>query len=326
MKKNLVVHSRKALQSYHEYGISIPMRNSRVDIPFFNAKDKYQIEETPISSLEEITLSDLELCHTKEFIQKVIKEPEEFVLETYELVSADGSFNRYDPKLKFRPLDEFIEKGLLHVNGTFLSAKNALENGFCYHLGGGMHHAMSHRPGGFCMFNDIVLSLRKLQKLGFIKNAIVIDMDAHKGDGTAQMTVHDETILTYSIHMKEGWPLNNPKNEDSFLPSNVDVGVVLTDNYLEIFKASVLDFVKKSKDQIDLCIVVHGADVYEYDELESANLIKLTLDEVFVRDQFIYNLLKDENIPQAWVMAGGYGERVHEVFWQFLDFALTDCI
>lgn len=324
MKKNLVIFTQNSLQSYEDYGIGIPMRNSRVVIPFENLKNKYNYEETDLNYFNELTIDDLSLCHTKEFVDKVNGDPESVVLATYELVNSDGSYNRFDPKLAKKPLTDFIAKGMLHVNGTFLAAKNALENGFCYHLGGGMHHAMSHRPGGFCMFSDIVIAIRKLQKLGKIKNALVIDMDAHKGDGTAQITCADNTIKTYSIHMKEGWPLNDPGSIDSQTPSDKDVGVLATDNYLEVFKSSVTEFLSENKSHFDLCLVVHGADVYEYDELPSASLIKLTKDEVFSRDQFIFNILNDLNIPQAWVMAGGYGDRVHEIFWQFIDFAAQE--
>ena len=69
----------------------------------------------------------------------------------------------------------FVKKAKLHIAGTYLTCEMALKYKFAYHLGGGMHHAMSFKPGGFCMFNDLVISLRKLQKEKKIKQAIIID-------------------------------------------------------------------------------------------------------------------------------------------------------
>ncbi len=322
MKKNFVIYTSLSLQSYEEYGIGIPMRNDRVTIPFENAQRKFGITETDQDKYHNLSKDDLKLCHTKEYIKEVKEDPDSVVLKTYELVRSDGSFNRYDPKSATRPLSDFIDKAMVHVNGTYLSCRRALDNQFCYHLGGGMHHAMSDRPGGFCMFNDMVLSIRKLQSQKIIKKAMIIDMDAHKGDGTAEISFGDETIKTYSIHMKDGWPLDGDKTSKSFTPSDLDVGVLLSDDYLKKFKESVSEFIE-SVGEVDLCIVVHGADVYEYDELESANQIQLSLDDVLKRDSFIFQLLREKNIPQAWVMAGGYGRRTHEVFWQFLDYSLA---
>ncbi|EQC46637.1 histone deacetylase [Bacteriovorax sp. Seq25_V] len=323
MKKKFVVYTSLSLQSYEEYGIGIPMRNDRVTIPFENAKAKYQIEETAKDSYQHLTLDDLSLCHTPEYLDLVRNNPDQVVLKTYELIKADGSYNRYDPNSAKKPLSEFIDKAMLHVNGTYEACQRALTNKFCYHLGGGMHHAMSFTPGGFCMFNDMVLTIRKMQKEGIIKKAMIIDMDAHKGDGTAEVSFGDDSIKTFSIHMKNGWPLDGDKDSKSFTPSDLDVGVLLEDDYLSIFKEKVVEFQNITGD-VDLCIVVHGADVYEHDELESANQIKLTLEEVKERDSFIFNFLREKNIPQAWVMAGGYGKRTHEVFWQFLDYSLSE--
>lgn len=74
----------------------------------------------------------------------------------------------------------------------------------------------------------------------------------------------------------------------------------------------------------DLAIVVWGADPYEYDELPSASELKLSLDQLMTRDRMVYDFLKQRGIPAAFLMAGGYGDRVWEVFAQFLTWALLD--
>lgn len=308
------------LQNYPDYGIEIPMMNSRVLQTLDALEDKWGYPSKEIISYPERAFDLLKDVHSPAFLEKIKSEPENVVLKTYELIDSDGNFHRYNPKKASRPLSEFINKAYLHILGTLMSGEKALSSGFCYHLGGGMHHAMSDSPGGFCMFNDIVVTIKELQRKGSISKALVIDTDAHKGDGTAEITQNDLDISTYSIHMKEGWPLDG-SSPKSHIPSNCDIPVSLEDPYLEIHEKALESFLDSY--QGDIAIVVHGADVYEHDALESSAGIKLTLEECLKRDQMTFHALKKRDIPQVWVMAGGYGSRSHEVFSNFIDYALN---
>ncbi len=197
---------------------------------------------------------------------------------------------------------------------------------FAYHLGGGMHHAMSFKPGGFCMFNDLVISLRKLQKEQRIKQAIIIDLDCHKGDGTAEILNQDPTITTFSIHMKDGWPLDGGRKlrdgsaNPSFIPSTYDVPIGEKDDYIHCLqmKLKEIDF-----DLYDLALVVHGADVFEKDILASSSGIKLSKEEVLRRDLLVFELLLESKLPQAWCLGGGYGPNTYEIYVQFLKISLS---
>jgi len=77
--------------------------------------------------------------------------------------------------------------------------------------------------------NDLVIALRRLQFENRIRSAWVIDVDAHKGDGTAAITAGDQSIVTLSIHMARGWPLDQPERDTdgrlnpSFIPSTIDI-------------------------------------------------------------------------------------------------------
>jgi acetoin utilization deacetylase AcuC-like enzyme len=73
----------------------------------------------------------------------------------------------------------------------------------------------------------------------------------------------------------------------------------------------------------DLAIVVCGADPYEHDELASAGALRLSLEQMFARDQMVYRFLSEREIPAAFLMAGGYGEQVWNVYARFLIWALT---
>lgn len=303
-----IIYNENSTHTFTDYGIQIPLLNERVTetVKSLNIKSV---------SFPQIVLEDLSLAHSEEFIKKLVNHPEELVKETYELINKDGSFNRYDPLLAQKPLTDFIEKAKLHVSGTYLAAKQALNHQFVYHLGGGMHHAMSFKPGGFCMFNDIIIAIRKLQKQKKIKKAVVVDLDCHKGDGTAEIARTDDSIKTLSIHMASGWPLDGDPSGPSFIASDFDVAVEKSKNYISQLKKNLKQLLTED---FDLAIVVHGVDVWEFDALPSSNGIKLCRDSVLERDLFVFEMLKAQHIPQAWCLGGGYGPGVSELYIQFL--------
>ena len=182
------------------------------------------------------------------------------------------------------------------------------------------------------MVNDIVVALRKLQAENLIRTALVIDLDAHKGDGTAVLTQEDSSITTLSIHMARGWPLDGEAYDrqgrlnPSFIPSDIDIPVAAGEEHLYV--AKLQDGLEKlvGIGPPDLAIVLAGSDPYEKDEQPSTGEQKLSLKQLKERDLLVYHYLKNQRIPRAYVTAGGYGERSWEVDWQFIEWALLDNI
>ncbi|MFA6236100.1 MAG: histone deacetylase [Bacteriovorax sp.] len=309
-----------------DYGIEIPIAEERSGMVFkqLSALDptlKYFDPEI----IPEITRADLELAHNPQFVSKLLgnyAELEREMLICFELISENGIYHRYNPKNATKDFRDAFDKILKQAGMTYYAAKDSLQSGFSYFLGGGMHHAMSFGGRGFCLINDIVIAIRKLQKEKLIKSAWVIDVDAHKGDGTAELTKNDPSIGTLSIHMKEGWPLDSGSIDDPwFIPSKIDIeiGAGEEGQYLTKLKAGLLEL-ERLFPKPDLAIVVNGADPYEYDELSSTNQLKLTALQLLERDILVYEFLGERKIPQSYVMAGGYGKRSWEVYAQFLKF------
>jgi acetoin utilization deacetylase AcuC-like enzyme len=309
-----------------EYGIEIPIVDDRASHVFESLKYLYPfLEYTDLSKIDPITRADLERVHTKDFVQRLYGTPAEKqgeLYQCYELVNSEGQFSRYNPKNQKREWSDLIDTALLQVAMGYESAKHALQNGFSYYLGGGMHHAMTFGGRGFCLVNDIVIILKKLQAEGVIKTAWIVDVDVHKGDGAAEILQNDSSIKTMSIHMKEGWPLDSGSVRDPwFIPSSIDVGINPGEEpqYLARLE-SALNEMEKRFSKPDLVIVVNGSDPYEYDELPSAGLIQLSKEQLLERDKFVYQFFKSRNIPQSYLMAGGYGRRSWEIYLQFLKF------
>lgn len=282
-----------------------------------------------------ITRQDLERVHTKEYLNKLFGDPEEVteaVCETFELIDDKGSYHRYDPTTAILPLSTLIQKVLIQTTGTMHAVEVALKSGEdCYYLGGGQHHAMTFAGRGFCLLNDIVIAARWAQNKLQAKLIWVIDVDAHKGDGTAEITQNDSTIRTLSIHMKEGWPLDSDRYDQNgklnpwFIESDIEISIGKGEeaHYLQNLKDGLSRLAALDSVGPDLAIVVQGSDPYEKDALPSSALLKLSKAQMLERDMLVYHFLKEKNIPQVYVMAGGYGEYSAEIYCQFIE-ALHD--
>jgi acetoin utilization deacetylase AcuC-like enzyme len=326
--------SRKV--SLIEFGIKIPVLINRV-LKTFDFLKSHKIlgpviDRWHIGKIDEtISREDLLRVHSADYIEKLFSTGlEKEIIKTFELIDDAGNYNRYNPDNATRPLIQLFDRILGIVASTVQCSRITLEKGFCFAFSGGMHHAQHDFGAGFCVVNDIVIAIRKLQAEGLVRTAWVIDIDAHKGDGTAALTRDDDTITTLSIHMADGWPLDGAEYDPqgnfnpSFTPSDIDIPIARGEDDLYIAR------LQEGLDQLDgrtrpdLAVVVSGADPYDQDELPSTSDLKLSLDRLEERDRLTYNFLKERHIPRAYLMAGGYGESCWEVYAQFLEWALID--
>lgn len=320
-----------------DFGISIPILNSKADNTYEhlinhpilkNHIDKWNV---PFSN-EKVLKEDLTRVHSKEYVERLYSDQlESEIINTFELIDSNGKYNRYDPKKATLPLTELFEWLLHKVSGTIQCCRVALERGFCFYMSGGMHHAHYDYGSGFCLVNDLIIALRKMQFENKIKTAWIIDVDAHKGDGSAELTHNDDSIITLSIHMKNGWPLDGDKFFDNgdlnpaFIESNIDIGIDEGEEHLytsELKKG--LEKLKSNYDKPDLILVVSGVDPYEKDELASTEKLKLTFEQMIERDKIVYEFVKKTDRPAAYVMAGGYGKNPSDIYKELLTSILLE--
>jgi acetoin utilization deacetylase AcuC-like enzyme len=332
----MIIYDKNLKEGLTEFGIEIPIHHSRAARTFEKLKAHEilgpKIDRWLISSITEtITRKDLLRVHSAEYVARLYTNKlEDEIIRTFELVDEKGRYYRYNPDIATHPLTQLFERVLFKVAGTVQCCRRALEKEFCFAFGGGMHHAKRDYGAGFCMVNDIVVAVRKLQAENLIRTALVIDLDAHKGDGTAVLTQEDSSITTLSIHMARGWPLDGEAYDHqgrlnpSFVPSDIDIPVAAGEEHLYVTKLQ--DGLEKLAGigPPDLAIVLAGSDPYEKDELPSTGELKLSLKQLKERDLLVYHYLKDQRIPRAYVTAGGYGEHSWEVDWQFIEWALLD--
>ncbi len=332
----MIIYDKNLKEGLVEFGIEIPVHHSRAASTFEKLKTHKllgpKINQWHIPKVNEtITRKDLLRVHSKGYVTRLYSDKlEGEIIRTFELIDDKGRYYRYLPDKATLPLSQLFDRLLFKAAGTVQCCRVALEKGFCYAFGGGMHHAQRDHGAGFCLINDIVVALRKLQAENLIWTAWVIDLDAHKGDGTAVLTAQDSSITTLSIHMANGWPLDGEPRDHrgrlnpSFMPSDIDIPVAAGEDHLYV--AKLKEGLEKLADNElpDLAIVLAGSDPYEKDELPSTSQLKLSLKQLKERDLLVYHFLKTKKIPRAYVTAGGYGVHAWEADYQFIEWALRD--
>lgn len=198
---------------------------------------------------------------------------------------------------------QMVEAFWLAAGGTILAARQALQNGVGFNLGGGFHHAFSGHGEGFCAINDIAVAVRRLQKDGAIQRAMVVDCDVHHGNGTAAIFAGDLSVFTLSIHQFNNYPSEKP-------PSSLDIHLadgIGDAEYLHRlgngYRAALAMF------QPQLAIYLAGADPFCEDQLGG---ISLTFEGLKERDRLVIWGALEHGIPVAIVLAGGYAISVED--------------
>lgn len=194
----------------------------------------------------------------------------------------------------------FVQRALASVGGTLSAAHDALEFGWGGTLGGGTHHAFRGGGAGFCVFNDIAVSIQFLRKEGRINRAAVIDLDVHQGDGTAQIFSNDPAIFTLSIHCDRNFPFRKQQSAlDVSLPDGVEDQDYL--RRLSEVLPQVLDF------RPDIIFYQSGVDGLATDVLGH---LALTHQGLMERDRMVMHAARDARIPLVITSGGGYSRPI----------------
>ncbi|HAH32953.1 MAG TPA: histone deacetylase [Elusimicrobia bacterium] len=192
---------------------------------------------------------------------------------------------------------------LMNVGGTIKAAEIALSEGLGVNCGGGAHHAFAGHGEGFCLLNDIAVAIKKLLKAKKIRRAIVIDLDAHQGNGTASILKKDKRVFTFSMHNKKIYPEKKEKSSlDIELRPGTGDGI-----YLGLLKKNLPTALEAA--EADLAVYVAGADVYSGDLLGG---LKLTMGGIKKRDAFVFAECFRRKLPVVVVLSGGYAKKFKE--------------
>lgn len=197
-----------------------------------------------------------------------------------------------------------VERSLSSSNGTLKAALHALENKIGLNIAGGTHHAFSYKGEGFCVLNDLAIASRYLLNKGFVNRILIVDLDVHQGNGTAEIFRQEDKVFTFSMHGADNYPL---KKEIS----DLDIPLkAYTDDatYLRILADILPGLVREQ--QPDFIFYQSGVDVLATDKLGKLSLTRRGCRK---RDEFVLGLCADHKIPVAVAMGGGYSERMADI-------------
>ncbi len=248
------------------------------------------IGEHEIVRPREADWDDLRLVHTHRYLDAL----------------AAGTMTRAEVRRMGLPWSPaLVRRSLLAVQGTINACMMAVMDGLAGNLAGGTHHAMPDRAEGFCVLNDVAVALRVLQQSGWVRRALVVDLDVHQGNGTACAFGGDRAwpgggVFTLSMHGARNFPFEKP-------PSTLDLG--LPDGTGDADYLGVLaDHLAPALAEADPDVVVYlgGVDVVADDRF---GRLSLSRDGLAARDRLVCQTVRDAGVPLCLLLSGGYAAR-----------------
>lgn len=208
-----------------------------------------------------------------------------------------------------------LEASYYSVGGSILALREALNQEKVINLLGGLHHAGPSTSSGFCIFNDHSIAIRKLQKEGKIKKAMIYDLDVHAGQGTQEIFYSDPKVFTISLHqdpttLYPGTGFASEIGEGLGKGYNLNLPLSPGTGEKEYLKAldSVLPLAKKFPH--DIVVLVLGVDTYKEDPLANLQLEIDSYRKIGERFKLFARL--------AVMFAGGYSRKTPDLWLSFL--------
>jgi len=200
-------------------------------------------------------------------------------------------------KLGFPLSESLVKREGIITQGTITASKYALEHGIAMNIAGGTHHAYSNRGEAFCLYNDQAIGARYLQNNGLAKKILIVDLDVHQGNGTAEIFQNDPSVFTFSMHGAGNYPFQKEKSDlDIGLPDGTG-----DSTYLKLLKETLPKLIEEQ--QPAFIYYLCGVDIIAGDKL---GRLGCTLAGCKERDRFVLQICKDHKIPVMCSMGGGY--------------------
>ncbi len=196
-----------------------------------------------------------------------------------------------------------LQRSRASAQGTIIAALNAVDDGMASNLAGGTHHAYPDHGEGYCVFNDIAIATRVLQRDGLAERVVVIDCDVHQGNGTAAIFQNEPRVFTFSIHGEKNFPARKEQSTlDIHLPNGVG-----DEEYLAILNHHLPKILDEFRP--DFVFYQAGVDPFERDRLGK---LKLTIEGLRRRDEFVIAACYERDLPVVTTMGGGYAKDIHD--------------
>lgn len=283
----------------------------------------------------------LPVVHHPDYVCE-LPEDHRFPMEKFGLVNEhldtllpEGSFERYEPSRSHREFirtvhdpnyvedfrtgnlskrhlrriglpwsEELVERTFRAVDGTIRTIELALDRGMACNTAGGTHHAFEDRGSGFCILNDLAVGACFARDRRNVERILILDLDVHQGNGTASLCSNRESIRTVSVHCEQNYPFEQTHGDhDRPVPAGIG-----DDEYLRILNEELSELLRGPSP--DLVLYDAGVDVHQQDRLGKLNVTDTGLAR---RDYRVLKQFRDQSIPVACLIGGGYDEDVERL-------------
>ncbi|XP_052210755.1 histone deacetylase 2 [Diospyros lotus] len=247
--------------------------------------------------------------------KKHIVEPQEATKEDLLVVHSDSYLNSLKSSLNVSIIVEVPPVALLpnylvqrkvldpfrkQVGGTILAAKLAKERGWAINVGGGFHHCCADKGGGFCVYADISLCIHYAFVRLNISRVMIIDLDAHQGNGHEKDFSNDRRVYILDMYNPEIYPFDFEARRYISQKVEVESGTK-TDEYL----AKLDEALEVAGQMFDPELVLYnaGTDILDGDPL---GRLKISPDGITIRDEKVFRFARERNVPLVMLTSGGY--------------------
>ena len=238
---------------------------------------------------QKAALNDVLAVHSQDYVSKLIN------------LQLDAKAVR---KIGFPLSEVLIKRELIIAQGTISGCKKALETKIAFNIAGGTHHAFSNNGEAFCLLNDQAIAAQYLLNNKLASKILIVDLDVHQGNGTAEIFSDNNKVFTFSMHGKNNYPF---KKEIS------DLDIALDDStkdheYLSILMETLPKLIATQKP--DFIFYLAGVDILASDKLGK---LSCTIEGCKKRDAFVLSMCKELEIPVQVSMGGGYSPEIKTI-------------
>ncbi len=207
-------------------------------------------------------------------------------------------------KIGFPLSKALVDREVIIADGTIKASDYALKHGIAMNIAGGTHHAYTNRGEAFCLLNDQAIGARYLLQKELVSNILIVDLDVHQGNGTAEIFEDDNAVFTFSMHGANNYPFKKEKSDlDIELPHQTS-----DQEYLKILKNILPKLIEDQ--QPDFIYYLCGVDILSTDKLGT---LGCTITGCKERDRFVLQSCKDLDIPIMCSMGGGYSPDIKTI-------------
>ncbi len=260
---------------------------------------------------EIVSDDDLLLVHSKEYLDS---------LSNSKAISQIAEISQLSYVPFFILKNNLLKPMKYATGGTILGIDLLENNNWAINLSGGYHHAKSNEGGGFCFFSDIAIAVKKYQQKHKESKILIIDFDAHQGNGYEDIFKDEKNIIIFDLYNKEIYP------KDTLLEKYIDYKFavqsgVKDDDYLKIINKNLPEILKDEKP--DLIIYNAGTDIYKKDSLGK---FEITKEGIIKRDEIVFKEAIKSNVKILMLLSGGYSKESYEITGKSIENLLLNVI